>query len=98
MYGRMMHPVQGELAYQPYGTEGQAIYSVSRGNLNIQLLELADTQDNIHLYFNHKCVDMDYEKGIGYFENEKGEKTELYRRSHYRYSTALMLQQGTVCR
>ena len=28
--GRLMHAVNGELTYKPYGKEGQAIYSVSR--------------------------------------------------------------------
>jgi kynurenine 3-monooxygenase len=40
MYGRMMHSKTGELKYQPYGKEGQAINSVSRGRLNIKLLHL----------------------------------------------------------
>ena len=31
MRGRMMHSVNGELTFQPYGKEGQAINSVSRG-------------------------------------------------------------------
>ncbi|MDX5403870.1 MAG: 3-hydroxyacyl-CoA dehydrogenase NAD-binding domain-containing protein, partial [Bacteroidota bacterium] len=34
MYRRVMHSVDGTLTYQPYGKEGQAIYSVSRGGLN----------------------------------------------------------------
>ncbi|MEK0421946.1 MAG: hypothetical protein RLZZ161_1797, partial [Bacteroidota bacterium] len=33
MTGRMMHDRAGNLAYQPYGKDGQAIYSVSRGSL-----------------------------------------------------------------
>lgn len=72
MYGRMMHSKQGELAYQPYGKEGQAINSVSRGRLNIQLIELADEFPNITLHFNTKCVDVDIEKSIATFELEDG--------------------------
>ena len=30
MHGRIMHDIEGNLSYQPYGQEGQAIYSVSR--------------------------------------------------------------------
>ena len=42
MAGRMMHSKEGDLAYQPYGAEWQAINSVSRAHLNVQLLQLAD--------------------------------------------------------
>src|SRR4051794_16876691 len=34
MRGRMMHGRGGELTFQPYGKEGQAINSVSRAGLN----------------------------------------------------------------
>ena len=33
MAGRMMHDTEGNTAYQPYGKEGQHIYSVSRSQL-----------------------------------------------------------------
>ncbi|MFN5544228.1 MAG: FAD-dependent oxidoreductase [Bacteroidota bacterium] len=72
MYGRMMHSVSGELSFQPYGKEGQAINSVSRGRLNMQLLELADAFSNINLHFQAKCVDVDIENGIARFEMEDG--------------------------
>lgn len=72
MYGRMMHSIDGKLSYQPYGKEGQAIYSVSRGRLNIKLLELADEYPNITLYFNHRCVDVDIENGTSTFVDENG--------------------------
>lgn len=72
MYGRMMHSTSGELNYHPYGKEGQAINSVSRGRLNIQLLELADEYENITLHFNTKCVDVDIDKATATFEMEDG--------------------------
>ena len=31
MYGRVMHDLEGNLTYQQYGKEDQAIFSVSRG-------------------------------------------------------------------
>jgi kynurenine 3-monooxygenase len=68
MKGRMMHSVSGGLSYQPYGKEGQFINSVSRGGLNIRLLELADEYDNISLHFNHRCIDVDPVKGTALFE------------------------------
>lgn len=73
MTGRMMHSVAGELKYQPYGKNGQAIYSVSRGELNIKLLQLADQYPNIHMFFNHKCVSSNLETCETTFVNEAGE-------------------------
>ena len=72
MYGRMMHSIDGELTYQPYGKDGQAINSVSRGRMNIRLLELADEFKNITLHFNTKCKSIDIEKSIATFEMEDG--------------------------
>ena len=73
MSGRMMHPVQGECKYQPYGKEGQAIYSVSRGQLNIKLLQLADQYPNIHMFFNHKCTAANLDTCETTYINEHGE-------------------------
>jgi kynurenine 3-monooxygenase len=72
MYGRMMHSKTGELKYQPYGKEGQAINSVSRGRLNIKLLELADEFENITLHFNTRCTDVNVAEGTAIFEMEDG--------------------------
>jgi len=74
MYGRMMHDREGNLAYQPYGTEGQCINSVSRGHLNMRLLELADENDKVNLYFNHRCTGVNLDTGHIQFENAQGEK------------------------
>lgn len=74
MSGRMIHSKTGELTYQPYGKDGQAINSVSRGRLNIRLLELADEFENITLHFNAKCVDVNVEEGSAVFEMEDGSR------------------------
>jgi kynurenine 3-monooxygenase len=73
MTGRMMHSVDGALKYQPYGKDGQAIYSVSRGQLNIKLLQLADQYPNIHMFFNCKCVSTNLETCETTYVNERGE-------------------------
>ena len=72
MYGRMMHSKTGELSYHPYGKDGQAINSVSRGRLNVKLIELADEFPNITLHFNSRCIDVDIDKSIATFELEDG--------------------------
>ena len=70
MKGRMMHAINGELTYQPYGREDQAIYSVSRGLLNQELLHCASKYDNVHFNFHHKCLDLDIDSGEVLFRNE----------------------------
>ena len=44
MYGRIMHSTKGELSHQPYGKEGQAIYSVSRGGVNALMMDIAENE------------------------------------------------------
>jgi len=41
MYGRIMHDLEGNFTYQPYGKEGQAIYSVSSGGVNARMMAIA---------------------------------------------------------
>ena len=53
MNGRMMHSTEGKLTYQAYGKEGEFINSVSRGQLNIELLNKADAL-GVPFHFEHK--------------------------------------------
>jgi len=71
MPGRMMHSVTGELTFQPYGKEGEAIYSVSRGGLNLELLNIADSFPNVEFYFDHRCADVDLNNPTITFEDLK---------------------------
>jgi kynurenine 3-monooxygenase len=73
MSGRLMHAVNGELTYQPYGKEGQAIYSVSRGILNQTLVRCAAEFENVSLNFEHKCVDVELDSNTIVFEGKNGE-------------------------
>lgn len=76
MYGRMMHSPEGALTYQPYGKDGEAIYSVSRGGLNLALLEIADRHERVRFHFHQKCVHIDPEQGLARFEHtQTGEIT-----------------------
>ena len=59
MSGRVMHDVHGNLTRQPYGREGQAIYSVNRGQLNRRLLDLAEAQPGVRLRFGQQCLGID---------------------------------------
>ena len=59
MKGRVMHDVQGQLTFQPYGQADQAIYSVNRGHLNRRLLDLAEARPEVALHFGQQCLGLD---------------------------------------
>jgi kynurenine 3-monooxygenase len=69
MPGRTMHNLDGSIAYQPYGNEGQAIYSVSRWDINATLMTLAESDDAVKIHFNEECVGVDLKEGIAKFKN-----------------------------
>ena len=78
MHGRIMHDLEGNLSYQPYGQEGQAIYSVSRGDLNAKMMTIAEEVGNAEIRYNEKCENVDLENGIVYLKNSiTGEKSEV---------------------
>jgi len=74
MGGRLMHAVDGKLTFQPYGKEGQNIYSVSRGLLNQTLLHCADRSENVELQFNYRCNDIDLQTNTIHFTDEEKHK------------------------
>jgi kynurenine 3-monooxygenase len=71
MPGRMMHSTSGELTFQAYGKEGEAIYSVSRGGLNLELLNIAASFPNVEFFFDHRCADVDLNNPTITFEDLK---------------------------
>ena len=64
MTGRIMHDMEGKLTYQPYGKEGQAIYSISRGGVNARMMDIAEADGGAAIYYNHECIDVDTKAGI----------------------------------
>lgn len=76
MSGRKMHDLEGNITYQPYGKDGEAIYSVSRGELNRKLILKADEYDNVNLHFNKRCVDLDLNQTeVAFQDTTSGEVT-----------------------
>lgn len=69
MYGRTLHHLDGTTSYQPYGNEGQAIYSVSRGAINSKLMSIAEEKPETQIHFNQECVQVDLEQGKVDFKN-----------------------------
>ncbi|HET6769092.1 MAG TPA: NAD(P)/FAD-dependent oxidoreductase [Chitinophagaceae bacterium] len=76
MHGRYIHNVDGSIAFQAYGKEGQFINSVSRGELNKKLMDLAEHQ-GVEIFFNHKCECIDWQTNTITFEIEDAETRVL---------------------
>ncbi|MGB4928431.1 MAG: NAD(P)/FAD-dependent oxidoreductase, partial [Chitinophagales bacterium] len=74
MPGRMIHDVQGNLSFQPYGKPGQAINSVSRGDLNIALVDAAE-KSGITYHFNQRIVETDMAGTYAIMENLETRET-----------------------
>jgi len=77
MYGRMMHDMAGNLTYQQYGKDGEAIFSVSRGKVNATMMDIAEKYGNATIHYNHECKRVDLKNGIVYLKNSQtGEEFE----------------------
>ena len=70
MYHRAIHGLDGDLSALPYGREGDAIWSVSRGGINEQLLDIADAEPNIATHFEHRLVDVDFKTASAVFRRQ----------------------------
>lgn len=78
MYGRTMHDEEGNLTFQPYGKEGQAIYSVSRAGINCKMMDIAEQYGDAEIFYHERCIGADLENGIVYLENtQTGERSEV---------------------
>jgi kynurenine 3-monooxygenase len=78
MPGRTMHNVDGTTTYQPYGNEGQAIYSVSRADINATLMSIAESDAAAKIHFNEECIGVDLNEGKASFRNtQTGQVTEI---------------------
>ena len=73
MHGRFIHNTDGSTAFQPYGKEGQFINSVSRGELNKKLMDLAG-QQGAEFTFDHKYVGFDIAQRTVAFKKEEGDR------------------------
>lgn len=78
MYGRVIHQTNGEVVFQPYGKDNQAIYSVSRGGLNIALMNFAESHSNVKIHFHQRCNDVDLDSNKVFMEDVRnGKKYEV---------------------
>lgn len=72
MYGRYIHNKDGSSNFQPYGTKDQAIYSVSRADINMKLMDLAENNSGVNIHFNQKCTSVDRQAKTASFEDLNG--------------------------
>lgn len=83
MRGRMVHNLNSTLDFQPYGTEShQAIYSVSRGGLNMALMDLAEQHSNVRYHFEQRCLDVDLDNATLHLYNESTEEQHTVQADH----------------
>lgn len=82
MPGRIMHPesltdATGEgTVYQPYSQDpADAILSVSRGGLNVALLDAAQQTPGVELRFDHRCTHVDLDNASATFDTPDGNVT-----------------------
>lgn len=73
MKGRMVHSLEGTAQLQPYGKEGQAIYSVSRAELNKLLISQSE-ETGVNFYFQHVCREVNMDKNSLHFQTSAGKK------------------------
>lgn len=79
MYGRCIHHKDGSTAYQPYGKDNQAIYSVSRAEINMRLMDLAEQQPNVKIHFNERCTTINKANLEAHFENAETKKNSAFK-------------------
>ncbi|NCX96104.1 MAG: FAD-dependent monooxygenase [Chitinophagia bacterium] len=73
MYGRYLHQADGSHTTQPYSKNNEAIYSVSRGELNKRLMTLAE-EHGATIHFNHRCSRVNLQENLLYFTLNSGEE------------------------
>ncbi len=76
MPGRYLHQENGEAVFQAYGKNGEAIYSVSRGELNKKLMDMAE-QQGATIHFNQRCSKVDVTHNIIFLQDENGQEKEI---------------------
>jgi kynurenine 3-monooxygenase len=76
--GRMMHARTGQLTFQPYGKdETECLHSVSRADLNLQLIRRAARYDGVRCFFGQKCLGLDLRTAKVEMSDEKRQITHV---------------------
>ncbi|MGK7876091.1 MAG: FAD-dependent oxidoreductase [Xenococcaceae cyanobacterium] len=98
LYNRIIHTLDGELIYQPYGNNKEALYAIERKYLINVLLDFVESHENINLYFNQKCIDVNLQTVTLKLQNLKTGKVSVVKADRLlaadgAYSTVRMAMQ-----
>ena len=79
MKGRIIHDLDGITHLQPYGQkDNEVIFSVSRAQLNMELMTWAEETGNVTIRFNHQLISADLEQNKLMFQlSDSLEELEL---------------------
>ena len=58
LYNRAIHTSNNGSIFQPYGNKGEALYTIRRETLINLLLDRVRSQENIQIYFDQRCLDV----------------------------------------
>ena len=75
-YGRQIHDLEGNESYFPYNIDNKAIHSISRGEFNKTLVELAEALPNVNITFDAFCEHVDFNTGTVHMK--QGEQLNAY--------------------
>ncbi len=76
MRGRMIHHMNRDTVFQPYGQRpNEVIYSVSRHRLNQLLLRAAARCPGIGVHFEHRLESADFAAGVAHIRDVRGQRT-----------------------
>ncbi len=78
LYQRAMHINEQPVYFQKYGKEGEAIWSISRGNLNKRMIDLAE-EAGAQFRFNEKVWDINLPEATLYTGKSEKSKWKEYR-------------------
>ncbi|MEO6833807.1 MAG: NAD(P)/FAD-dependent oxidoreductase [Chitinophagaceae bacterium] len=78
MKGRFLHLPDGSNAMQAYGRNGEAIFSVSLGELNKHLMTLAE-KAGATIHFNQRCQKVDVASNTIFLEESSGDANTFSR-------------------
>lgn len=92
MHGRRLHNQDGSTAYQPYGSERQFINSVSRAQLNMKLMDLAE-EKGVKIIFEKKLEFINWQTNEMLFAGNELISSELIFGSDGAYSAARLTHQ-----
>ena len=55
-YGRFVHHENGDSAFQPYGNNSEALWSILRSDMSAAMVDFAARHANVEFHFHEKCV------------------------------------------